>query len=217
MRRIVTLAAAVAICATAACRRPAQQTPGSDSAVDLTAPDTFLVSMQTNKGRIVLQTVRAWSPRGADRFYSLVGDKFYDGAKFFRVLPNFMAQFGIAANPAVNAKWAERKIPDDPVIESNRRGFVSYATSGPNTRSAQLFINKRDNSRLDRMGFTPFARVIEGMDVVDSLYMGYGEGAPQGNGPQQDSIEKQGNAYLNRGFPRLDSIVTARVVRMVLK
>lgn len=215
IRRIGVLATALALCAAAACRRPAQQTSGSDSALDRTAPDTFLVAINTNKGRIVLQAIRAWSPHGADRFYSLVNDHFYDGAKFFRVLPNFMAQFGIAADPAMNAKWAERKIPDDPVVRSNTRGFVSYATSGPNTRSAQLFINKADNRRLDRLGFAPFALVIDGMEVVDSLYMGYGEGPPLGNGPIQDRIAQQGNTYLNRYFPQLDSIITARVVRLV--
>jgi peptidyl-prolyl cis-trans isomerase A (cyclophilin A) len=208
-------AAALAAAIAAGCRPPAQETSRADSVAELTAPDTFLVAINTNKGRILVQAIRAWSPRGADRFYTLVADKFYDGAKFFRVLPNFMAQFGIAGDPAVNAKWAERKILDDPVTQSNLRGYVSFATSGPDTRSAQLFINKRDNRRLDGMGFAPFAKVIDGIEVVDSLYMGYGEGAPSGPGPRQDLIQQQGNAYLNRSFPKLDSIITARIVRIV--
>jgi peptidyl-prolyl cis-trans isomerase A (cyclophilin A) len=218
IRRSASLCAvAVATWAISACRPPAKETPAADSVADRTAPDTFLVAFQTNKGRIVVQAIRAWSPRGADRFYTLVADKFYDGAKFFRVLPNFMAQFGIAGDPAVNAKWSDRKIADDPVVRSNLRGFVSFATSGPDTRSTQLFINKRDNRRLDGMGFAPFAQVVDGMEVVDSLYMGYGEGAPQGAGPRQDLIQMQGNAYLNQSFPKLDSIITARVVRAVEK
>lgn len=178
-----------------------------------TSPDTFLVAFQTSKGRIVVQAVRAWAPLGTDRFYQLVNSRFYDGAKFFRVL-GFMAQFGISGDPAINDAWRERAIPDDSISQSNTRGFVSYATGGPNTRTTQLFINKKNNARLDAMGFAPFARVIEGMDVVDRLYSGYGEGAPDGPGPSQDRIEHEGNPYLNRYFPLLDSIVTARVVRL---
>jgi peptidyl-prolyl cis-trans isomerase A (cyclophilin A) len=126
-----------------------------------------------------------------------------------------MAQFGISGDPATAKAWTDRNIPDDPVVQSNRRGFLTYATGGPNTRTTQLFINKRDNQRLDGTGFAPIGKVVAGMDVVDKLYMGYGEGAPSGNGPMQGRIEAEGNAYLNRYFPKLDSIVTARVVRSV--
>jgi len=199
----------------ASCQRAPvpQQGSAAESTAPVTAPDTFLVALETNKGRIVMQTVRAWAPHGADRFYDLVNRHFYDGTKFFRVL-GFMAQFGISGDPEANATWQNRNIPDDPVAQSNQRGFVSYAMGGPDTRTTQLFINKRDNKRLDGMGFAPFAFVVEGMDVVDQLYSGYGEGAPDGNGPDQNRIQGQGNAYLSRYFPRLDSIMTARVVRI---
>lgn len=177
------------------------------------APDSFLVALQTSKGRVVMQVVRDWAPLGADQFHELVNEKFYDGAKFFRVL-GFMAQFGISGDPAANKLWEERALRDEPPKQSNTRGMVSYAMGGPNSRTTQLFINKRDNSRLDAMGFAPFARVIEGMEVVDKLYSGYGEGAPDGAGPAQDRLEHEGNAYANKYFPLLDSIVTARVVRV---
>lgn len=212
------IAAPIAVIVAVTCQRGAQspqQSSSSQSAVvqPEPAPDSFLVTFQTNKGRIVVQAVRSWSPHGVDRFYTLVNDRFYDGVKFFRVLPNFMAQFGISGDPAVNTAWKDRSIPDDPVVQSNQRGYMSFATGGPNTRATQLFINKRDNRRLDGMGFAPVAKVIEGLEVVDGLYGGYGEGAPEGFGPMQNRIEEQGNAYLNRQFPKLDSIITARVVR----
>lgn len=191
-------------------RRSDASTPASDA--EAAAPDTFTVAVQTSRGPIVLRVVRAWAPLGADRFYQLVNEHFYDGAKFFRVL-GFMAQFGISGDPETNERWHDRTIADDSVTQSNQRGFVSFAMAGPHTRTTQLFINKRDNARLDAMGFAPFARVVQGMEVVDSLYAGYGEGAPQGDGPSQDRIEREGNEYLNRYFPRLDSIVSARVVR----
>jgi len=212
------LAGAIFLLAACQPRPVAQQAAAGDStataaATTPAAPDSFLVAFQTSKGRIVMQAVRAWSPRGADRFYELVNSKYYDGTKFFRVL-GFMAQFGISGDPAANDAWAERTIPDDPVVQSNKRGFVSYAMGGPNTRTTQLFINKRDNARLDPMGFAAFAQVVEGMDVVDKLYSGYGEGAPDGPGPFQDRIQHEGNAYLNKYFPLLDSVVTARIVRV---
>jgi peptidyl-prolyl cis-trans isomerase A (cyclophilin A) len=177
------------------------------------APDSFRVEVTTSRGPFVMQVVRSWAPLGVDRFHYLVTHEYYDGVKFFRNLPGFMAQFGIHGDPDVNAAWVDRSIPDDPVRQSNLRGFVSYAMGGPNTRSTQLFINKSDNDHLDRMGFAPIGRVIEGMPVVDSLYEGYGEGPPGGFGPDQGRIIAQGNRYLTTFFPRLDSIVSARVVR----
>jgi peptidyl-prolyl cis-trans isomerase A (cyclophilin A) len=208
-------AATIAVAAVTCQRGETPQTTTTDSAAMVAGPtpDSFSVAFETNKGRIVVQAVRAWAPQGVDRFYALVNDKFYDGAKFFRVLPDFMAQFGINGTPSGNEAWKEKTIPDDPVAQSNLRGYVTFATGGPNTRTTQLFINKRDNKRLDAMGFAPFAKVVEGMAVVDSLNMEYGEGAPGGNGPAQDRINSEGNTYLNRYFPRLDSILTARVVR----
>lgn len=176
------------------------------------APDSFRVAFETGKGRFVVQVVRAWAPRGADRFHELVQSGFYDRVKFFRVLPNFIAQFGIQGDPAMNKQW-ERAIADDPVRESNKKGTLTYAMGGPNTRTTQLFINTSDNSRLDGMGFAPFGRVVEGIQVVEKLYNGYGEGAPDGRGPDQTRIGRDGNAYLNRSFPRLDSIITARIIK----
>lgn len=207
------LAAAIVAIAVVSCQRgpSSEQESGAEAATQ--TPDSFKVAFETNKGRIVVQAVRAWAPQGVDRFYALVNDQYYDGVKFFRVLPNFMAQFGVNGDPAKNDLWKDRNIPDDPVVQSNKRGFVSFATGGPNTRTTQLFINKGDNVRLDGMGFAPFARVIEGMEVVDSLNMEYGEGAPQGRGPSQGRIEREGNRYLEGEFPRLDSIIRARVVK----
>jgi peptidyl-prolyl cis-trans isomerase A (cyclophilin A) len=154
---------------------------------------------------------RDWAPLGADRFFNLVKNGFYDDASFFRVLPGFMAQFGISAKPAINKVWEPATIKDDPVTQSNKRGYVSFATSGPNTRTTQMFINYGDNSRLDSQGFAPFGMVVEGMDVVDKLYNGYGEGAPNGSGPDQGRINSDGKAYLDKNFPQLDSIKTARI------
>ncbi|HMC54221.1 MAG TPA: peptidylprolyl isomerase [Gemmatimonadaceae bacterium] len=207
----------MSLAALAACqpKSPPQDQGATSAAAVATpaAPDSFLVALQTSRGRIVMQVVRDWAPRGADHFYELVNAHYYDGAKFFRVL-GFMAQFGIGGNVAMNERWSNASIPDDPVKQSNKRGYVSYAMGGPATRSTQLFINRRDNGRLDAMGFAPIGMVIEGMDAVDKLYPGYGEGAPEGTGPLQDRIEHEGNTYLNRYFPLLDSVVTARVVRV---
>ena len=177
------------------------------------APDSFRVEFTTSKGPFVVQAVRAWAPRGVDRFYFLTRNGYYDGTKFFRNIPDFMVQFGLHGDPDVNAAWINRSIPDDTVRQPNGRGAVSFAMGGPDTRSTQLFINKRDNIRLDMMGFAPIGRVVEGMQVVDSLYEGYGEGPPGGRGPDQDRIISQGNRYLHSFFPRLDSIISTRVLR----
>lgn len=179
------------------------------------APAQFKVLLQTTKGDVTIDVTRVWSPRGADRFYSLVKDGFYDGARFFRVIRSprpFMAQFGINSDPKVTAKWAENNIEDDPVTQHNTRGMISFATSGPNTRSTQLFINYSDNSRLDASGFSPFGVVSSGMEVVDQFYADYGEGPPDGAGPDQERIEKEGNAYLDSQFPKLDYIRTAKIL-----
>jgi len=175
------------------------------------APETFRVAFETSKGRFVVEARRAWAPRGVDRFHYLVRHGYYDGARFFRVLDGFMAQFGFHGDPKVTAVWNELRIPDDPVTQSNRRGLMTFATGGPNTRTTQLFVNYGDNARLDGMGFTPFGEVVEGMAVVDSLYSGYGEGAPQGQGPDQFRIATEGERYLTREFPKLDYVKTARI------
>jgi peptidyl-prolyl cis-trans isomerase A (cyclophilin A) len=182
---------------------------------DAAAPAKFTVVLQTTKGDITIDVTRDWSPRGADRFYALVKDGFYDGARFFRVIRSpspFMAQFGINGDPKVTAKWADANIQDDPVMQHNTRGMISFATSGANTRSTQLFISYGDNSRLDATGFSPFAIVSNGMEVVDQFYADYGEGAPNGTGPDQERIEKKGNAYLDSAFPKLDYIRTAKIL-----
>lgn len=177
------------------------------------APDVFLAEFITTKGTFIVAVRRQWAPKGADRFYNLVRHGFYDEARFFRVIAGFMAQFGLPADPQVTKQWKDAKLTDDPVIESNTRGTVSFATAGPNTRTTQLFINYRDNSRLDAMGFAPFGKVIRGMDVVDQLYADYGEGAPAGKGPSQKRIQEEGNAYLERDFPKLDFIKRAGLVK----
>ena len=183
----------------------------SPSSLNAQAPALFKVKFTTTKGDVVIEVHRDWAPLGADRFFNLVKNGFYDDATFFRVLPGFMAQFGIHAKPAVSKVWEPATIKDDPATQSNKRGYVSYATSGPNTRTTQMFINFGDNSQLDRQGFSPFGMVTEGMDVVDKLYSGYGEGAPGGSGPEQGRIQHEGKAYLDKDFPQLDSIKTARI------
>ncbi len=176
------------------------------------APAVCKIKFTTTRGDFVVEVRRAWSPLGADRFYNLVRDGFYDGASFFRVLPGFVAQFGISARPEVSRVWSAAKIQDDPVVQSNLRGSLSFATAGPNTRTTQVFINLADNPRLDGMGFSPFGKVIDGMDVVDKLYSGYGEGAPSGNGPEQGRIEGEGKPYIDKNFPRLDTIKSTVVL-----
>jgi peptidyl-prolyl cis-trans isomerase A (cyclophilin A) len=176
------------------------------------APDTYKVKFDTSKGPLVIEVHRTWAPVGADRFYNLVKNGFYDDTRFFRVLDGFMAQIGINGNPSVQSNWRTATIQDDPVKESNKRGFVTFAKSGaPNSRSTQIFINYRDNTNLDRQGFAPFGQVTSGMDVVDKLYSGYGEGAPSGRGPEQGKIQSEGNAYLVKDFPKLDYVKKATI------
>jgi peptidyl-prolyl cis-trans isomerase A (cyclophilin A) len=170
------------------------------------APEVYAVRFVTTQGAFVIQAHRAWAPRGADRFYNLAKNGFYDGASFFRVLPGFVVQFGICPDPQISKAWKTATIPDDPVVESNREGYITFATAGPNTRTTQAFINLANNTRLDGMGFSPFGKITEGMDVVRRLYSGYGEGSPRGNGPDQGRIEAEGRAYLEKDFPKLDSI-----------
>lgn len=179
------------------------------------APDEYKVQFSTTRGDFVVTVTRSWAPLGADRFYDLVKHHFYDNATFFRVLPGFMAQFGISAYPAVNKVWEPAVIKDDPVTQSNVRGYVTFATGGPNTRTTQVFINFGDNKRLDHDGFAPFGLVTDGMKVVDMFYDQYGEGAPSGGGPDQDQIQKQGKEYLDKGWPKLDYIKTTTIISPV--
>jgi len=180
--------------------------------MNMMAPSEFRVRLVTSKGDVVMEIHRDWAPNGVDRFFNLVRHGFYDGARFFRVLEGFVAQFGIHGDPPIQAHWRSARLPDDPVVESNTRGRLTYAMGGPNTRSTQLFINYGDNSRLDSQLFAPIGEVVEGMDVVDALYSGYGEGAPGGAGPSQSRIQAEGNEYLGQQFPRLDFIERAEIV-----
>ena len=182
------------------------------AAMNQTAPATFKAKFETSKGDFIVEVQRDWAPNGVDRFYSLVQNGFYDNVRFFRVISGFMAQFGISGDPKVSAVWREQRIQDDPVKQSNKRGFITFATAGPHTRTTQLFINYGDNSRLDQMGFAPFGRVTEGMQVVDQLHAGYGEGAPQGRGPNQGRLQAEGNEYLTKEFAQLDYIKRATII-----
>ncbi|RYE94686.1 MAG: peptidylprolyl isomerase [Myxococcales bacterium] len=173
----------------------------------------FKARFESTKGPFVIEVHRDWSPNGADRFYNLVKMGFYDDTKFFRAVDNFMVQFGLHGSPDVNRRWRSARIADDPVKQSNKRGYVSFAMAGPGSRTTQVFISYVDrNTNLDAMGFSPFGQVVEGMDVVDSLHKGYGEGAPRGRGPDQGRIQSEGNAYLTRDFPQLDGVKKATIV-----
>jgi peptidyl-prolyl cis-trans isomerase A (cyclophilin A) len=177
------------------------------------APDTYKANFDTSKGAFVVEVHREWAPNGADRFYNLVKNGFYDEIRFFRVLDNFMAQFGINGDPGIQSVWRGASLRDDPVKQSNKRGFITFATAGPNTRTTQVFINYKDNSSLDSQGFAPFGQVTSGMDVVDKLYKDYGEGAPRGRGPEQGRLQQEGNAYLTKEFPKLDYVKTATIAQ----
>lgn len=187
-------------------------TPSLDSPSKHTAkaPDNFSVNFETTQGNFTLAITRKWSPLGADRFYNLVRAGFFTDVIFFRVVKNFVVQFGIHGNPKLATKWLDANIQDDTVVESNKRGYITYAkSSAPNSRSTQLFINLKDNTSLDSMGFSPFGRVSKGMEVVDKLFGGYGEEVTQ----LQGEIAQQGNAYLEKNYPKLDRINKATVVK----
>ena len=186
--------------------RPSLLNPASLKAK---APAVFEAKFSTTAGDFVVEVHRDWAPRGADRFYNLVRYGYFTNAAFFRVVPGFVVQFGLSANRAVNKVWDDAKIQDDPVVQSNKRGYLVFATAGPNTRTTQLFINYADNSRLDAMGFAPFGTVVEGMDVVDKIFPGYRER------PQQDLITNRGDAYLKANFPMIDKIKLAQILPAV--
>jgi peptidyl-prolyl cis-trans isomerase A (cyclophilin A) len=170
------------------------------------APDTYQVKFVTTRGEFTVTVHRDWAPIGADRFYNLVKHHFYDNASFFRVVPGFVVQFGLSAYPPVNAAWKKADLQDDPVTQSNKKGYLTFATAGPNTRTTQVFISLKDNARLDGMGFAPFGAIDgAGMNVVEMLYDQYGDAS----GPDQGQIEAQGKPYLDKGWPKLDSIKTA--------
>jgi peptidyl-prolyl cis-trans isomerase A (cyclophilin A) len=190
---------------------PSGNALSNPAALNEQAPATYKVRFDTSKGSFVVEVHRDWAPIGADRFYNLVKHGFYDDARFFRVISGFMVQFGINGNPQLSAKWRQANIKDDPVRASNREGFITFATAGPNTRTTQVFINYADNRALDHQGFAPFGQVTSGMSVVKALYGGYGEGAPRGEGPEQGRVQSEGNTYLKSAFPKLDYIKKATV------
>jgi peptidyl-prolyl cis-trans isomerase A (cyclophilin A) len=194
--------------------KPSTASPGFTDPAKLTeqAPETFKAQFDTTKGKFTIEVTRSLSPNGADRFYNLVRSGYFKDVAFFRVVPGFMCQFGIHGDPSVSAKWREAAIPDDPVKGSNTRGTITFATAGPNTRTTQLFINFADNINLNGMGFSPFGKVTEGMDVVDKINGEYGEGAPRGGGPNQGRVQAEGNTYLKKDFPNLDYIKSATIV-----
>ena len=176
------------------------------------APDLYQVKMETTAGDFIVEVHREWAPRGADRFYNLVKIGYFNDVAFFRVLTGFMAQAGMHGDPAVSGVWLNARIKDDPVKQSNTKGMVTFAMGGPNTRTAQFFINYGDNSYLDASGFPPFGKVVEGFESVKELYSGYGEGEPNGKGPGQGKLYRLGNDYLEAEFPELDYITRASIV-----
>jgi len=171
----------------------------------LQAPPQFKVQFTTTRGVVVLQIDRSWAPHGADRFFNLVKAGYFQEVPFYRVVPGFVVQFGFTPDPAVNKVWNEAKFGDDAPNQSNVRGTISFATSGPDTRTCQFFINTVDNGRLDAMGFTPFGQVVQGMEIVDLIFSGYGQS------PDQTRIRLEGGAYLKSQFPEMDYILSARV------
>jgi peptidyl-prolyl cis-trans isomerase A (cyclophilin A) len=184
--------------------KPSLMNPAS---LRMKAPDLYRAQFTTTKGDFVVEVHRDWAPIGADRFYNLVKNGFFDDASFFRVIKGFMAQFGISSNPAINRAWQNANIKDDPVKQGNKRGNVVFATAGPNTRTTQIFINFADNTQLDAQGFAAFGNVVEGMDVVDKIYSGYGE-TIQSVG----HITNEGRPYLDKNFSQMDRIKTAKIM-----
>lgn len=215
LRMVPVLAVAMAACSDDPCggAPPSSDVPPvhvllhpDSAALKVVPPDTFDVRFETTEGDITVRVFRLWSPLGVYRFYNLARNGYYDGSRFFRVLPGFAAQFGLSGRPAIDQVWADQPLPDDPPAMQNRAGTLAFATAGPNTRSTQLFFNYRDNPLLDEQGFTPFGRVISGGDALLRLHSGYGEVQPAGTGPYYGCMLTHGNAYLEEQYPELDYI-----------
>jgi peptidyl-prolyl cis-trans isomerase A (cyclophilin A) len=203
MKRVIVLLFLFAAVAFGQVNKAALMKPAS---LNERAPNLFKVKFDTTVGPIILEVHAAWAPHGADRFYNLVKNGFYDGCRFFRVVPGFVVQFGINGDPSIQQNWSKATFTDDKVTQGNTRGFVSFAkSSAPNSRATQIFINYADNSRLNRDGFAPFAKVIMGMENVDKIFSGYGQG------PMQTFIEHEGNALLEKNFPKMDYIKKATI------
>ncbi len=211
MIRFVALLLALTIAAPAFAQ-PASPSLANPASLREQAPPAYKVEFDTSKGPFIVEVHGDWAPFGADRFYNLVKNGFFNNTRFFRVISGFMVQFGINGDPAISSQWRSARINDDPVKKSNGRGLITFATAGPNTRTTQIFINYADNAALDGQGFAPFGQVTSGMNVVDALYSGYGEGAPSGAGPEQGRVQSEGNAYLTSSFPKLDYIKSATIV-----
>ena len=175
------------------------------------APEAYKVRFETTAGPFTVLVVRDWAPNAADRFYELVQLDFYDDAAFFRVIDGFVAQFGVHPDPQVAAAWRRAKLPDDPVLQHNRKKWLSFASAGPDSRTTQVFVNLANNRSLDEHGFAPFAKVTSGWSTVKALYSAYGEGAPRGAGPDQIRLQDEGNAYLKANFPRIDYVIDAEI------
>ena len=209
---VATTLAAIALFAAACAKTPPLLSP-DPARLDAVGPDSFTVRFVTSRGPFDVKIHRDWAPRANDRLYYLFRAHFYDGVRFFRTVDKFVTQFGLNGDTAIFRAWRDKRIPDDAVTQSNVRGTLSFAAGGPNTRTTQLFISFGDNSRLDRSGFAVFGQVVAGKEPwVDSRYKGYGQGAPGGNGPEQGRIQREGNAYLIKDFPKLDYVITARVI-----
>ena len=214
--RAALLALALGALAAGACSKPPPLTEPGDARFAAPAPDSFDVELVTTKGPVTIRVHRDWAPHGVDRFYGLVQGRYFDGLAFFRVVRGFVAQFGLHGDTLVSRAWEGRRIPDDSVKTSNVRGTLSFASAGAASRSTQLFFNLGDNARLDRLGagFMPIGQVTAGMPVLTELYSVYsGTAGREDGGPDQDSLRAQGDAYLRRGFPLLDRIERARVIR----
>ena len=209
---VVIAAAAVAVGTFVSAEQGTSDALRNPAGLKETAPATFTANFDTSVGPFVITVNRAWAPNGADRFYNLVKHGFYNEARFYRAIPNFMVQFGLHANPVISALWRDARIPPDKVTQSNRRGLVTFAMgASPDTRTTQVFINFRNNTNLDALGFAPFGEVTTGMEVVDKIFTGYGEGAPRGKGPAQPRVLAEGNAYLLKAFPKLDYVKSATI------
>ena len=209
--RIPVLMSALVLLAACGSKEPAAKAP-EKKREPVQSPAVYKVRMETTKGPMVIEVHRDWAPRGADHFYTLVTEKFYDGVKFHRVVRRFVAQFGINPDLKKDQLWRTLELVDDPVKQKNVRGTLTFAASGPNTSTTQLFFNMTDNSSLDKDGFAPIGKVIEGLDVMDQLAFVYGDMPPRGNGPDPKQIQTKGYNYLDREFPRLDTITSAKVV-----
>jgi len=187
----------------AGCRKPPPE---------VIVPEVFRVQFQTSQGDFIVEAPRAWSPHGVDRFHELVRNRFFDQARFFRVLPGFIAQFGVHRDFNVQATWRNLFIVDDPQKEKNLRGTLAFAKSGPNTRATEIFINLADNRALDDQNFVPFARIVQGIEVIDKFYAGYGEMRPEGKWIDRARVEEETNEYLVQRFPKLDYITKAQIL-----